>query len=181
MTSSALVTRYANALADVVLGGAIDPVLAVQNLRTFEATVQAAPLLQVALASPAISATRKRQVIGRIADALELHRIIRNFLFVLCDRHRSGDISAMIAQFDVALDARMGLTRAEVATAYELTEAQRVRVAQELEQTIGGRVRAHFSVDPELIGGATARLGSKVYDGSVRGRLESLRLRLVVQ
>jgi len=182
MTSSALVTRYANALVDVVVGGAsaIDPSVAVQQLRLFEAAVLAAPVLKVALASPAISAARKRLVIGRIADTLDLHRLIRNFLFVLSDRRRAGDLSAMIEAFDLALDARMGLTRAAVASAYELTDVQRSRLAAELEAAIGGRIRAQFSVDPELIGGATARLGSKVYDGSVRGRLEGLRLRLAV-
>ncbi len=180
MTSSALVTRYANALVDVVLGGAVEPAVAVQDLRKFEAAVKAAPVLKVVLASPAISATRKRHVIGRIADTLDLHRIIRNFLYVLSDRRRAGDLTAMIEAFDLALDSRMGLTRAEVATAYELTADQQARIAVELERAIEGRVRAHFSVDPELIGGAVARLGSKVYDGSVRGRLESLRLRLAV-
>ncbi len=185
MTSSALVTRYANALVDVVLGdstkpGSVDPAVAVRDLRLFEAAAKAAPVLKVALASPAISATRKRHVIGRIADELGLHRIIRNFLFVLSDRRRAGDLTPMLEAFDLALDERLGWTRAEIASAYELTSAQQVAVTSELERAIEGRVRAHFSVNPELIGGAKAKLGSKVYDGSVQGRLESLRLRLAV-
>ena len=180
MTSSALVTRYANALVDVVLGGAIDPAIAVQHLRLFEAAAKQAPVLKVALASPAISATRKRHVIGRIAAELGLHRIIRNFLLVLSDRRRAGDLTPMIEAFDLALDERLGWTRAEIASAFELTPAQQAAVTAELERAIGGHVRAHFSVNPELIGGAKAKLGSKVYDGSVQGRLEGLRLRLAV-
>jgi len=182
MTSSAVVSRYANALVDIVVSqsAGIDPAGAVQQLRAFEAAVESAPALRIILASPSVSAARKRAVIRRIADALQLQRIIINFVLVLSDRRRVAALPEVIESFDILLDERLGFVRAEVATALELTPWQRDRLSSELGTMAGSKVRMRFVVDPELIGGVTARLGSKVYDGSVRGSLAKLQRRLDV-
>jgi F-type H+-transporting ATPase subunit delta len=182
MTSSAVVNRYANALVDIVVSPAagIDPAQAVSQLRDFESAVREAPELAVVLASPAVPASRKRLVIRRIGEALGLQRIILNFLLVLSDHRRAHTLSEMIEAFDVLLDERLGLVHADVVSASELTPQQRERLSAELGRIAASPVRMKFVVDPDLIGGVTARLGSKVYDGSVRGRLEKLRQRLAV-
>jgi F-type H+-transporting ATPase subunit delta len=182
MTSSAVVNRYANALVDIVVSerAGIDPASAVQQLRSFQAAVKSAPGLRSILGSPSIAAKRKRAVIRRIAEALGLDRIIVNFLLVLSDRGRIDTLAEVIESFDVLLDERLGFVRAEVATALELTPEQREQLTAELGSVAGSQVRMRFVVDPELIGGATARLGSKVYDGSVRGQLAKLQRRLNV-
>lgn len=183
MTSSAVVNRYASALVDVVVSpsAGIDPAKAVQQLRSFAEAVKSAPELRIILASPSVSAARKRQVLRRIADALGLDRIIRNFLLVLSDRRRAAALPDVIEAFDVLLDERLGFMRADVATAFELTQEQRDRLSAELGKLAGSQVRMRFTVEPDLIGGVTARLGSKVYDGSVRGQLANMRRRLAVQ
>ena len=183
MTSSVVVTRYASALVDIVVSrtAGIDPAEAVQQLRSFAEALKSAPELRIVLASPAVSKARKRLVIRRIADALGLERIIRNFLLVLSDNRRGGALDEVIETFDVLLDERLGLMRADVATAFELTEEQRDRLAEELGKLAGSRVRMRFTVNPDLIGGVTARLGSKVYDGSVRGQLLNMRRRLAIE
>jgi len=76
------------------------------------------------------------------------------------------------------VDERMGFARAEVTSASELTEALRKELNSELERLTGKRIRARYAVDASLIGGAMARIGSTVYDGSVRGQLNSLERRL---
>jgi F-type H+-transporting ATPase subunit delta len=183
MTSSAVVNRYANALVDIVVSqsSGIDPALAVSQLRDFEQALKSAPQLGTILASPAVPAARKRLVIRKIADALGMERVIRNFLLVLSDHRRAHALSEMIEAFDVLLDQRLGLLHADVVSAAELTPAQQDLLSAELSKIAASRVRMKFAVDPDLIGGVTARVGAKVYDGSVRGRLEKLRQRLAVQ
>ncbi len=158
----------------------IDPATALQQLRSFDAAIKASADLRTILASPAVSIARKRLVIRRIAEALHLERIIQNFLLVLTDHRRAAALSEVIESFDILLDERLGFTRAEVVSAFELTQQQRDRLSAELATLAGTAVRMRFSVDPDLIGGVTARLASKVYDGSVRGRLETMRQRLAV-
>jgi F-type H+-transporting ATPase subunit delta len=182
MTSSAVVNRYANALVDVVISPSseIDPATAVGQLRSFETAVKSAPDLATVLASPAVSLARKRMVIRRISDALGLERVIRNFLLVLSDHRRAHALSEMIQAFDVLLDERLGLLHAEVVSASELNQEQQDTLAAELGRIANSRVRMKFVVDPDLIGGVTARVGSKVYDGSVRGQLADMRRRLAI-
>jgi F-type H+-transporting ATPase subunit delta len=182
MTSSAVVNRYANALVDIVVGqsAGIDPARALSQLRDFEAAVKSAPQLATILASPAVSAARKRLVIRKVGEALGLERIILNFLLVLSDHRRANALTEMIEAFDVLVDERLGLVHANVVSATELTAEQRGRLEAELGAIASSRVRMKFSIDPELIGGVTARVGSKVYDGSVRGRLAKLRQRLAL-
>jgi F-type H+-transporting ATPase subunit delta len=182
MISSAVVNRYANALVDVVLSSSssVSPELALNQLRNFEDAIKSAPEMSIVLASPAVSAARKRQVIRRVADALGLDRVVRNFLLVLSDHRRAHALSEMIQAFNVLVDERLGFLHAEVTSASELTAQQREQLSAELSKLASSQVRMKFSIDPDLIGGVTARVGSKVYDGSVRGQLAILRQRLAI-
>ena len=180
MTSSAIITRYANALVAAVTGpsSGVDPSQAVQQLRSFEAVIHSSPDLRNVLASPAISLARKRAVLTSLSEKLELPRIIRNFLLVLNDHRRSGSISEVIDAFDILLDAHLGFVRAEILSARKLGEEQEKTLAAQLAQLTGKQVRMRFSEDPSLIGGVVARIGSTVYDGSVRGQLSAMARRL---
>ncbi|HKD07170.1 MAG TPA: ATP synthase F1 subunit delta [Bryobacteraceae bacterium] len=187
MTSSAVVNRYANALVDIVVSpakgtdGGVDGATAVAQLRSFNAAVQSSADLRTILASPAVSTARKRQVIRRIGQSLGLSRIILNFLLVLSDHRRAAALPDVIGAFEVLLDERLGFVRADVTTALALTSEERDRLSAELGRMAGAQVKLQFLVDSELIGGVTARLGSRVYDGSVRGQLANLERRLAVK
>lgn len=183
MTLSAVAARYANALADVVTAptAALAPQQALAELRSFEATFESSHELREALTTPAVPGSRKKAVIGRIADALGISRVTRNFLFVLVDHRRIMLLAGIIQQFEEVLDARLGFARADVASAEGLSEQQRASLSTQLERLTGKRIRARFAVDPALIGGAVARIGSTVYDGSVRGQLASLERRLTAE
>ncbi|SPE42281.1 ATP synthase subunit delta [Candidatus Sulfopaludibacter sp. SbA3] len=181
MTLSAVATRYANALADVVTAGGKSLAGVPQELRSFEAALNASQELQNALITPAVPASRKKAVVGRVADVLQLSKISRNFLFVLIDKRRTTSLSAILHSFELILDERLGFARADVASARELSEPQRTALTAELERLTGKRIRMHFTVDGALIGGVVARIGSTVYDGSVRGQLQTLERRLATE
>jgi F-type H+-transporting ATPase subunit delta len=156
----------------------LKPEIAVAELRTFESVLKSSHELLNALVTPAVPGARKKAVVGRIADTLKLSRISRNFLFVLIDHRRIASISEILQMFEVALDERLGFARAEVTAARELTDSQRLLLNSRLEQMTGKRIRAQFKVDESLIGGVVARIGSTIYDGSLRGQLHTLGRRL---
>jgi F-type H+-transporting ATPase subunit delta len=147
-------------------------------LRSFEAALLASRELENALVTPAVPLSRKRAVVGRIAGLLQLAPLARNFLFVLIDHRRIALLGAILTAFDLIMDERLGFARAEVSSPRELTQAQRDAIGAQLEHATGKRIRTRYAVDPELIGGVVARIGSTVYDGSVRGQLQSLGRRL---
>ena len=96
----------------------------------------------------------------------------------MVDRRRTDLLSEITDAFEAAVDERMGLVRAQVTSAAPLTDAQKAEMQSALTQVAGKQVRCEFSVDPDLIGGVVARIGSRVYDGSVRAQLGVLRERL---
>jgi F-type H+-transporting ATPase subunit delta len=177
VTSATVVHRYAHALADVVTApqSAIAPADAVAQLRGFYASAAAAPELQTVLASPAVPRTRKRTVIRKIAASLGLHQIVINFLLVLSDHGRWSALGEVIDALEAAVDRYLGFERAEVRSAFELADHEREQLSRELARIAGRKIRLHVAVDPELIGGVTAHVGSTVYDGSVRGNLAKMR------
>jgi F-type H+-transporting ATPase subunit delta len=183
MAYSVLAARYANALADVITApnSGTTPERTIGELRAFELALHSSPELQNALVTPAIPGSRKKAVVGRIAEILKLSRITRNFLFVLVDHRRIPALSGIIHNLEEVLDQRLGLARAEVASAAELTEEQQRALHAQLERISGKRLRMGFKIDQALIGGALARIGSTVYDGSVRGQLAALERRLSME
>jgi F-type H+-transporting ATPase subunit delta len=179
MTLSAVATRYAKALADVTTtAGGLPPQDALAQLRAFESALDASREMLNALTTPAVPVSRKRAVVGRIATLLNLSPIARNFLFVLIDHRRIALLGAILHSFELLVDERMGFARAEVSSPRELTESQRGAINAQLEKITGKRIRTRFAVDQALIGGVVARIGSTVYDGSVRGQLQTLGRRL---
>jgi F-type H+-transporting ATPase subunit delta len=176
----ALASRYAQALADAVLAptSGVDPRQALAQLRSVEDLVESAPELRNVLLSPAIATSKKRAVMGRFAEQLGVTRLVRNFLFVVVDRRRADILDEIAAAFEAALDERLGFVRAEVTSAAPLSDRQQSALQESLSRVAGKQVRCEFKLNPELIGGVIARIGSKVYDGSVRTQLQSLGQRL---
>jgi F-type H+-transporting ATPase subunit delta len=181
--ASAAASRYARALVDVVMapGSELKPEDAVAQLRVAEQIVRDSVELRTALLTPAIQTSRKRAVMGRLLDQLTVPRIIRNFIFVVIDHRRIGVLSEIREAFELLLDERMGFVRAEVTSSASLDERRSAGLESELSHLTGKRMRLRFAVDPELLGGVIARIGSTVYDGSLRGQLRQLRRQLAEQ
>ena len=177
---SVVATRYAKALVDVVAapGSGIDPAAALAQLRAIEEVIAASAEFRTALLSPAVSPARKRAAVSRLLAPLDLRPEVRNFLFVVIDHRRVDQFSAIVEAVETLLDERLGYVRADVSSAQPLADAQRSGLETEISRVAGKKAKLRFSIDPALIAGVVARIGSTVYDGSVRGQLEQLRTKL---
>lgn len=172
-----IATRYASAFADLLLNSAhgLRPEAELAQLEQFESLIQESPDLRNVLLSPAVQVSRKRVVVRRLAEQAGFSRILQNFLLVIVDHNRTSRLGEIRRAVQEQLDARLGLLRAEITSAQELDPAQRAQMEAELSRVTGKQVRADYQVEPALIGGAMVRIGSTVYDGSLRGQLQALR------
>jgi F-type H+-transporting ATPase subunit delta len=175
---SVVASRYGRALADVVVRSGTDTQRVLTGLREVEQIIDSSPELRTALASPAVSPARKRSVMQRVLAPLDLPDKVRNFVNVVIDHRRIKEFPQIVDAFEQLLDERLGFVAADIRSAQELTESQRQAIAEQVSRLSGKQARLKFSIDPSLIGGVVARVGSTVYDGSVRGQLERLRTRL---
>jgi F-type H+-transporting ATPase subunit delta len=178
---SVVATRYARALVDVVAapGSGVEPERVLAQLRSIESIIASSLELRTALLSPAVSPNRKRAVMARLTEPVRLDQAVRNFLFVVIDHRRTHEFASIVEAFEALLDERMGYIQTSVSSAHALTGAQRARLETQLSRLSGKKAKLKFTIDESLLGGIVARLGSTVYDGSVRGQLERLK-RLVV-
>lgn len=181
--SLAVANRYARALVDVSADAKnnLDPAQVDETLAAFEEAFVSSVELSSVLSSPTVPPARKRAVVAKLGESIGLAPLVRNFLYVLIDHRRVALLGDIRRSFQRLLDERLGLVRADVTTALPLDEAQRARVAAELSRLTGKQVRSEYSIDPALLGGVSARIGSTIYDGSVRGRLGSLRRQLTAE
>jgi len=172
--------QYANALADVVLEqGAAEP--ARKQLADFAAAYAESVELRNFLASPAATHEEKHRVIESILARLGASRIVRNFLFVVVDHQRAHLLPEIASSFEQVLMERQNVEEAEVASAVELNKDQKSTLLQTLERLTGKKIRAKYTLEPGLMGGAVVRIGDMIYDGSLRKRMNVLRAQLVAE
>jgi F-type H+-transporting ATPase subunit delta len=176
----ALAERYAGALVDVALENH-QADLVKQELSAFVAMVRESPELHSFLANPAIARATKHAAIEQLVARMGASRTLRNYLFVIVDQRRAGLLVEIEQAFSRILDARQGITQAAVTSAAELTPAERAELVAVLTKLTGEKVQAQFATDTSLIGGAVVRIGSTIYDGSVRTQLERMRAQMISQ
>jgi F-type H+-transporting ATPase subunit delta len=178
--ASAVASRYARALVDVVTapGSPVAPEAAVGQVRAVAEMIGGSAELRTALLTPAIQNSRKREVMSRLLDPMSVSGLVRNFIYVIIDHRRIGMMSEISEAFDLLMDERLGFVRAEVKSASALDARRSASLESELSRLTGKRMRLRFAVDSSLLGGAVARIGSTVYDGSIRGQLQQLRREL---
>jgi len=176
----ALSAHYAAALANSVFAAnsGLSPEDAVSQLRAAESLLAGSKQLEHALLSPAVSKPRRKAVVEKLAGEMELNRLIRNFLLVVVSHRRIHELPAMRRSFEAAVDERLGFVPAEIASAQELSGDQKQAIEGALAAKLGKSIRANYQTDPTLIGGIRARVASREYDASVKGKLESMRQRL---
>lgn len=183
MMTSVVGMRYANALVETLFDArvGVKPEDAVAQLKSMEALIHGSHDLNAILMTPAVQASRKKAVIGKLADEAGISRVIKNFLFVVLDHKRIDQLSQIREALEVVLDERLGIVRAEVSSAQPLNAEQTRTIEAQLERVSGKQIRMRTTVDPELLGGVIARIGSTVYDGSIRGQLEVMRRKLTTE
>jgi F-type H+-transporting ATPase subunit delta len=170
---------YARAFADVVMSMRLDAASTLaeaQQMATFSRENKG---LREVWDAPAISADQKRAVLDSIVQRAKVSRPVRNFVAVLIDHRRTRFIGEIVTQFAQELNQRLGFAEAEVTTARELGAGERAKLEADLTKVTSKKIRATYIEDASILGGAIARVGSTVYDGSVKGQLEKIRQQLV--
>jgi len=174
MGNEAVARRYATALADVVTkNGQADDVKA--GLKGWEALIAANAELQEVFGNPSIPHAKKEGVLDALIKRSGSSKTVSNFLRVLLQNGRLNDLPEINERFAAVLEDRSGVVSGDVISAREMPEAQKKELEKNLEKLTGKKVRLNFEIDENIIGGVVTRIGSTVYDGSVRTQLENLR------
>jgi len=169
--------EYATALADVAVASGHAETLR-EEVRSFAGLAAQSADLRNFLASPAILRAAKHDLLEKLVTHTGGSKELRNFLFVLVDHHRTALVGEIAKEFETVLLRRLGVAEAGVTSARELSETQKQKLAGTLETVTGKKIEARYTVDPTLVGGLVVRIGSTIYDGSVRAQLEQMAARL---
>lgn len=172
---AAIASRYARAFADVVFERKLDAAKAMADLDSVAALVAASDDLRKTWDNPSISAPQKHGVLDAIVARLGASREARNFLAVVIDHRRTNDLAAIVRQVEQEINDRLGFAEAQIASARSLGDAEKKTLEQQIQLMTGKSLRATYTQDPTLLGGAVVRVGSTIYDGSIQGQLKRLR------
>jgi F-type H+-transporting ATPase subunit delta len=176
---SVFAARYARAFADVVLEAKLNPDEVSQQLRDFAATFAGSKDLRELLLNPSLPTAKRVSILDIVNRRIGCGPKVRNFLAVLISHERLGALTEILQEYHEEMNRRLSISDAEIVTARPLEQQERAKLEGQVAELAGTRVNATFREDKSLIGGAIVRIGSTIYDGSVRGRLERLKERLV--
>lgn len=178
MSVETIARRYGTALADVALeSGETETIKS--ELRDWEALISSSTELQKAFQSPAIAHADKEKLLGQLLARTQPSKATGNFLRILLKNGRLTELSEINDRFGSILEERSGVVVAAITSARELPDSERAEFKSKLETLTGKRVNLNFEIDKEIIGGVITRVGSTVYDGSVRTKLENLKEQLI--
>ena len=172
---AAFVSRYAGAFADVVTAARLDTAAIDAQLSDFLATWEGSPELREFFENPAIPAIQKVAILDKLNQKLKLMKELRNLIAVLISNDRIGQVSEVAQAYRRLLQQQLGIRPAEIVTARALDPKEREALVAEIAKLAGSKIEASFTLDESILGGTVVRIGSTVYDGSVRDRLERLR------
>jgi F-type H+-transporting ATPase subunit delta len=165
--------RYAKALLDVLYPAKAE--LGLEQLKAFSTMLTQQNDARLVFDNPTISTDHRKDLLNKVGSALKLDQSIQNFLGILIDRNRLDLLGEITSTYSTALDEKLGVVQAHVTSANELSAGQQTEVVKKLEAVTGKKVRMQVSVDPSLIGGLVAQVGSTIYDGSIRQQLQTFR------
>jgi F-type H+-transporting ATPase subunit delta len=171
--------RYARAFAEVAESSGIEVAAAQQQLRDFADTVDGSFELREFLMNPSVAMPQKLKVLDAISGRIGMFSKVRNFVAVILEHHRLGDLDDILAEYAEVSDAHSGATEAQITSARPLNDEDRAQLEAQIGKLTGARVRATYLEDASLIGGAVVQIGSTVYDGSLKSQLQQLKRSLV--
>jgi F-type H+-transporting ATPase subunit delta len=172
---AAFISRYASAFLDVVTAAHLDTVAIDRQFADFLATWNGSADLREFFLNPAIPAAQKVVFLDKLNARIGLQKELRNLLAVLINNDRIGAVAEVAAAYRKLLQDQLGIRQAEITTARELDQTERASLLASVGKLADARIEASFKLDTSILGGAVVRIGSTVYDGSVRGRLDRLR------
>jgi F-type H+-transporting ATPase subunit delta len=174
---SVAANRYATALIDVLYPGQAEEGLL--QLEQFASLLKDHPESRRFLENPAMSGERRTRLLKEVAAAFGFERRVANFIHIITSRNRLPLLEEIITEYRRLMDERLGILRARVTTARTLDPAQQQELSRKLEKITGKQIRMEVAIDPSLIGGVVAQVGSTIYDGSVRQQLQAFKSRLL--
>jgi|CXWL01.1.fsa_nt_gi F-type H+-transporting ATPase subunit delta len=178
MSTETIARRYSAALADAVLASGQTEVVKAE-LETLGKLFAQSTDLQTVFGNPSIAHASKEKVLDGLIAKAQPSKTTANFLKVLLQNGRLAELGDINERFVTVLEERSGRVTAEIVSARELPEAERSEFEKNLQKLTGKQVSVNYAIDKEIIGGVVTRIGSTVYDGSVKTKLENLREQLV--
>jgi F-type H+-transporting ATPase subunit delta len=149
------------------------------ELEQFRHLMTQSPQLGEVFRNPAVPYDQKSSLLETLLARTKPVKTTANFLRILLKNSRLGDLDAVANRFAAVLEERAGMVSAEVTTAQSLSTAQQTVLQNKLQTITGKKVNLNFKIDPEIIGGVVTRIGSTVYDGSVKNQLEQFREQMI--
>jgi F-type H+-transporting ATPase subunit delta len=178
MSNETVARRYAAALADVVLKSGETNVVQTE-LKTWVEIMNANGDLQTVFRNPAIQHQNKENVLENLLERAKPSKTTANFLRILLRNSRLTELDEINERFSLELAERSGVASAQITSARPLGEAEKAELKMNLEKLTGKKVDLTFETDEKLIGGVVTKIGSTVYDGSIKTQLQQLREQLV--
>jgi F-type H+-transporting ATPase subunit delta len=179
MSVETVARRYANALADVVMTSGEKETIQTE-LKTWQEMLHTNRDLNNAFYNPAIAHNSKEKVLESLIERSKPSKTTANFLRVLLRNNRLTEIDAINEKLDSVIAERSGIISAKVTSSRELTETEKSELKANLAKVTGGKeIKVDYQIDESIIGGAITRVGSTVYDGSVKTQLELLKQQMI--
>jgi F-type H+-transporting ATPase subunit delta len=178
MSNETVARRYAAALADVVTKNG-DSQSVQTELKMWESMMTSNPDLREVFNNPAVQHKSKENLLESLIEKSKPSKTAANFLRILLKNNRLTEIGSINDRFTSVLEERSGGVRASITSARPLSEAEKSELQMNLEKLTGKRIKANFETDENIIGGVITRIGSTVYDGSVKTKLEELKQQMI--
>jgi F-type H+-transporting ATPase subunit delta len=176
---TAIAGPYARAFADVVFEDHLNAHEVQSQLDDYLAAWREATDLREVFLDPSFPIDEKVAILDKLNARLEMRTQVRNFIAVIIQHDRLNVLDDVVAEYRKEVNQRLGISEVRVTTARPLEADERQGIEQKVAALTGTQVQATYHEDKSLLGGVVVSVGSTVYDGSVKGKLERLKEQLI--
>jgi F-type H+-transporting ATPase subunit delta len=171
--------QYAQAMADVVMADKLDAKEVNRQLQDFQSTWTDSRQLREVFQNPSIPLETKLKVLDAMVPRIGMLKQVRNFVALLLQNDRIHAVESITSDYRNEINRRLHISQAEITSVRELNAEEKSKIEAKASALAGLEIRPVYKQDASLLGGVVLRIGDTVYDGSVRGRLEELREKMM--
>jgi F-type H+-transporting ATPase subunit delta len=175
---ASFISIYGRAMADVVVDRGLDAARVSSELESIGTVLSESAELRIVWDSPSVASEQKLSLLDAVAKKLGISREVRNFVAVLISNRRIHAYSEIAKNAVEQINERLGIAEAEIVSVRELGTEERRRLEDQVTKVTGKRLRVRYALDPKLMGGVVVKVGSTIFDGSVRGQLQRIKEQL---
>lgn len=176
---ASFISIYGRAMADVIVDRSLDASRVSSELESIGSLLGQSSDLRTVWDSPSVASDQKLGLLDALAKKLGISREVRNFVAVLISNRRIHAYSEIAKNAIEQINERLGIADAEIVSVRELGAEERRRLEDQVAKVTGKKLRVRYSLDQKLMGGVVVKVGSTIYDGSVRGQLQRMKEQLV--